>query len=171
VVNALMLFKGDGTVVSVAHCGPLELRKNRPGQANAFPLRRYAVAARTYSSKRFPIEHLQEVFRRRLKQLPTANEIKRLVGNCGFPSHLSRASLEREHGVHDILPRPLCHDGIAVLQTGLSDLEVDGGLAQRLVLRINDLTGCFLVGSIQAGAFASLTINAIIDAPTSAPTD
>jgi hypothetical protein len=58
-----------------------------------------------------------------------------------------------------------------MLQIGLSDLQVDGGLAQCLVLRLDDLTGSVFVGGVQAGSFASLTINAIIDAATSAPTD
>jgi len=49
-----------------------------------------------------------------------------------------------------------------VLQVSLGDLQVDGGLAHGLILGLDDLPGGVLVRGVNAGAFASDFVKAII---------
>ena len=67
-----------------------------------------------------------------------ADEVEGFVPHRRYPSALGWAGFERGHCVHDILPRPFGHDGVAVLQVSLGDLQVDGGLAHGLILGLDE---------------------------------
>ena len=91
-----------------------------------------------------------------------ADEVEGFVPHRRYPSALGWAGFERGHCVHDILPCPFGHDGVAVLQVSLGDLQVDGGLSHGLILGLDDLLGGVLVRGVKAGAFASDLVKAII---------
>jgi hypothetical protein len=108
------------------------------------------------------IENLQKKLGRRFHEFAVADEVEGFVPHRRYPSALGWAGFERGHCVHDILPCPFGHDGVAVLQVSLGDLQVDGGLAHGLIFGLDDLPGGVLVRGVNAGAFASDFVKAII---------
>ena len=83
-------------------------------------------------------------------------------GRC--PPRLCRAGLERQHGIHDILPCSLRQCRVGVLQIDLGDLQVHGRLPGRLVLGVKEGDGFALVFGAETGLFAGRRFLAIENA-------
>lgn len=110
------------------------------------------------------VEDRQKILRPRLDELACAKPVE------GFGIHRPCAAALRGflavrlHLVHDGLPRPLCHGGVAGGQVGAGNLQVEDGLPERLIARIEQGDGFALVLGAQAGLLAGGGVFAVEDA-------
>src|SRR5439155_3393225 len=89
------------------------------------------------------------------------DEIEWFLPACAKPSLLGRPLFGFHQRIQRILPGAHHNAGIASGQIRFGELEIDGGLAQRLVFREDDLLRSVAVFRLQTGAFTGLGIDAV----------
>ena len=82
------------------------------------------------------------------------DEIERLLPGRAKPALFGRSLFGFNQRIQRILPGARHNAGIAAGQIRFGELEIDGGLAQRLVFREDDLLRGVAVFRLQTGAFA-----------------
>ncbi len=90
-----------------------------------------------------------------------ANQVEGAVSDGAFPAISGRTVLAFNHGLQRIMPRACGHLGISARATGFDDLAVQGGLAERLILGVDNLLRGIAILRVQAGALSRLGVNTV----------
>jgi len=147
--NSQVLGQGDGALLFELAGWPLAFRHQRPQQPVHVHAEVMQAAQINIRGNFAALQNVQQKFALGFNDDFGQQRGQRLVLGHAQPAFLVRSLLGAGEGFNGVLPGARFHAVVRAGQIRLGDLQIQDGLANRIVLGLDDLLGLVLIGRVQ----------------------